>query len=980
MQKFETSRSRFLTSTIFVSSVLATSMLAFANPAFAQAPAAVEEDAIVVTGFRASLADALTTKRESNLILETVTAEDIGEFPDQNIAESLQRLPGIQIDRVNGQGTRVRVRGLDQNVVVLNDEIFLSGFELFRLGEGNDTQTGSLEGVPSELIGGVDVFKSPSADLLEGGLGGIINLRTRRADSISGDYLFNAQLTGNRGEGGDFTPGGSIVAGWRLSDRLAVLGSVSYDRTDIATEVLGGDNRGGWAFFNRPLSDATTRNIYSPEYRYATHRDQERERLGASLNVNLDASDSVELNFDWFHAELDIITSEASLKFPFAGESAVYNAANLTVDTNGVFESGSLTANSAEGISFVQNATASTDNFQLSMNWDDGGPLTGDFGVYYSSADYESSSGNSDVRYTQYTVRNGTPAGFIPNATAPATLTFSYLNGANPTFTPANPGQFSTPTSVFAKSHWVFAENSQIENTALRADFSFDPSFGDSADLVIRFGARYADRQVDSEFGRYLADFHGSGELDGINFGQDWTGFGYFQDGAIGFKSCGLPVGTPGRPNCGQTLTDDGRFGASPALITPYQTAATNPDRFESLSVGGITALFQDRGQMNDAVGWIQALYPSTPFTFFQDPLNTFSVEEITQVAYVEADVGGPGDDYHINAGVRFVNTELTVNSSGTPPAPTYWGTDSWNGTLRNPTALENTREYVDILPSLNAVFDLNDDDKVRFSAARVVARQNLFQLGQGAQFNFTRVTDVGSPDLNRFQFTGGNGGNPELNPFRANQFDIAWEHYFGEQGLLAAGVFYKSVDSFIQNDTVSRFVPDETVDGGTAGSFAQPTNGEGGKIRGVELTAQYAFANGFGFTANYTFSDSETSAFNDFDSDLPIPGVSQHAYNLTGYYENGPFAGRLSYAWRDEYFVGNFGFATSVLGRYQKAYGQLDGQVSFDVTDALQISLEGINLTEEDTEEFLQYENLPFRYLSGDRRIMVGARYRLGN
>ena len=118
---------------------------------------------------------------------------------------------------------------------------------------------------------------------------------------------------------------------------------------------------------------------------------------------------------------------------------------------------------------------------------------------------------------------------------------------------------------------------------------------------------------MDSEYGRYLADYSGKGELDAHALGLgDWTPFGYFQDGAIGFKSCELPVGTPGRPVC----SPGARFGDSPALITPYQTAATNPERFETVTIGGITALVQNRAQMADPVAWIQALYPTTPFTF----------------------------------------------------------------------------------------------------------------------------------------------------------------------------------------------------------------------------------------------------------------------------------------------------------------------------------------------------------------------------
>ena len=940
-----------------------------------QAQPAQEVETVVVRGYRASVADALATKRNSNLIIESITAEDIGEFPDKNIAESLQRLPGIQIDRENGQGTKVRIRGLDQNVVVLNNEIFLTGLEAFRIGEGNATQTDSLEGVPSDLIGGVDVFKSPQSSLLEGGLGGIINLRTRSARSLKDGLLFAGQARANQSEDGETTPSLSATLGYRFSDRLAVLGSLSYEKSNVVTDALGGDNRGGWQFNNRPLSNATTRNIWSPEYRYVTNRDQDRERLAGSINVDFKVSDKADLRFDWFHSNLTILTKEASLKFPFANENATYGAANLQIGANNVFESGTVTANSAEGISFVQNGEAKTDNIQLGLAWELTERLKVDLGAYHSKADYESIAGNNDVRYTQYGVRNGTAAGLIPNPTAPTTLVFNYSNGAFPTFTPAQPSAFTTPSSVFAKSHWVFGENTTIDNTAVRADFTLQAPDALDGLWVVRFGARYAERNVDSEYGRYLADYSGKGELNGINFGQNWTPLGYFQDGAIGYKSCELPVGTPGRPAC-----DAGaRFGNSPALITPYQTAATTPGRFETVTVGGIQALFQNRDQMENAVDWIKSLYPSTPFAFYRDPLNSFVVEEKTKSGYLMLDVGRPDDRYHINGGVRVINTELTVNSSGTPVAPRYWGTDSWNGVLANPTPERTVRDYTDVLPSASIVYDATDNNKIRASLARVVARQNLFQLGEGSQYDFTRVSTPG-PNLDRFAFTSGRGGNPNLNPFRADQADLAWEHYFGRKGLVSVGLFYKKIDSFIQTNTVPRAVADGTVQGSTVGSFSQPTNGEAGSIKGLELSAQYDFDAGYGFTANYTYSDSESPYSNDYDKNLPIPGVAKNAFNVTGYYEKNGFAARLSYAWRDTVFVGNFGFDRYNLGRYQSAYGQLDGQLSYDINDRFQVTLEGSNLLAEDATEYLQFENLPFRYLSGVRRISLGGRLKFGN
>jgi TonB-dependent receptor len=174
--------------------------------------------------------------------------------------------------------------------------------------------------------------------------------------------------------------------------------------------------------------------------------------------------------------------------------------------------------------------------------------------------------------------------------------------------------------------------------------------------------------------------------------------------------------------------------------------------------------------------------------------------------------------------------------------------------------------------------------------------------------------------------------------------------------------------------------VKDGTVQGSTVGSFTQPTNGKGGSIQGLELSAQYDFSNGFGFTANYTYSDSESPYSTDFEENLPIPGVAKNAYNVTGYFEKNGYAARLSYAWRDEALVGTFGFDKFVLGRYQAAYGQLDGQLSYDINDNFQVTFEGSNLTGENVTEYLQFKNLPFRNLAGVTRFSLGGRFKFGS
>lgn len=951
--------------------------LCLSTAAFAQnatpAPAADDQagEVVIIRGFRASLQNSLRAKKNSNLIIESITAEDIGKFPDQNIAESLQRLAGIQIDRENGQGTKVRIRGLDQNVTVLNNEIFVTGLEFFRLGEGKSVNTDSLEGIPSELIGGVDVYKSPDASLLEGGLGGIINLKTRNARSFKGDSLFSMDLRLNKGTDTNFKPTVSVVGGYKFSPNFAVLGTVSYDKNDISTSFLGGENRGGWSATSPTSGPAGTVSVYSPEYRYSGIRDQERERLGYSLNADWKISDSLNLRADWFHTDLSILTSEASLKFAFANEGATLASSGLSINNN-ILQSGTVTAGSAEAISYVQNAESVTDNVQLQLAWDNGGALTGVFRASASKSDYDSSSANNDVRYTQYGVRNGTTAGLIPNATAPASFTFGYVNGEMPTFKPsrANATALTNTSAIFFKSHWGFEENTEVNNASLSADFKYKPKFGQENNLLFSFGARVASREVDSKFGLYLADLSGKGELPTSARGTtvngtfiNWSPHGYFQDGAIGLKTCDINLST-----CN-------RFGNSIAVVTPYQTGASNPERLERVDINGIDIMVANRALMTDAKSWLQALYPSTPIGLYNDPLQSFKIKEETTSGYLMVE-GQKDERYYLNLGVRVVNTKLTTNASSTPVTPLYWGTDSWNGVVSNPDKSNVTRDYTDILPSANFTFTVNDTDKLRASAARVVSRQSLFSLGQGNSYNFTRSSTAG-PNLNKFLFTNGSGGNPKLDPYRASQFDVSYERYIGTKGLFSAGIFYKSVDSFIQNNTISVCVSDQSVAGCTNGSFNAPVNGDGGTISGVELSSQYSFENGFGFNANYTLSDSSSSNFNDFGKDLPIPGVSKNAYNIQGFYEKNGYEARVSYAWRDTSYEGNFGFGTSNLGVWKNAYGQLDAQVGYSVNEKLKVTLEAINLTEEANSAYLQFEDLPFRYISGDRRIVVGLRYK---
>ncbi len=220
----------------------------------AQSTKADDLQEIVVTGFRESLETALNRKRDSNQPIESIVAEDIGKMPDQDVSESLQRLPGVSINRSGGKGTQVLIDGLSNNLITLNGEVLLTGREIYVAGESSGgggnagLQYASLEGIPSEEVGGIDVIKNPTAQNREGGLGGIIDLKTRSplAQDMGLNLAGNARGTKAQNADGGVTPVGTLVGGFKFSDDFAITGSVSYDDTKTHDKQFQDQNRNQW--------------------------------------------------------------------------------------------------------------------------------------------------------------------------------------------------------------------------------------------------------------------------------------------------------------------------------------------------------------------------------------------------------------------------------------------------------------------------------------------------------------------------------------------------------------------------------------------------------------------------------------------------------------------------------------------------------------------------------------------------------------
>ncbi|WP_052692207.1 TonB-dependent receptor domain-containing protein [Teredinibacter purpureus] len=1096
------------------------------------------EEELIVRGIRSSLERSIDIKRESNQIVEAITADDIGKMPDQNVAESLQRLPGVQIDRRDGEGTKVRIRGLSQNVTLLNGNGFVSGMEYFQIGEAKTEYGGSLEGIPSELLGGLEVYKSPTASIIEGGMGGVVNLKTRDPLMLK-DTLFAANLKLDQGStSSEVSPSGFIVAGKAWDDFAAIV-SLTANQKTVATDVYDANTR-GVRMITMPSTYTTTdgdgeevtlpimssnagENYVAPALAYISDHQMERERVGASLNLAWNVSDSVTLGFDWFHSDLNITAESYTVKHTFRDNNDNLNDRDEVVDATlldvgqdfNILTGARVSMGEGETNSAGEVFESTSDNFVFKINAtpNDRVTLSGD--ITYATSEVDQRAGYADTRFDQYRMTRwvgtdgdagGTPTGWGPspagNPSAPVNSVFFYdsSSGGMPVIGFEDTQSLSDVNGLLYKSHWALGSTAKVDNIAVRGDVEID--IDGNRLKTMKFGFRHANETTEFDELRYMSDYSqtegamsptlynsdgsiasattfnpnvapgenmnnvgireavyydlcGNGGLpagrtcdingDGFDDNQTFGPYGYFMDAAIGSKSFDLLerlyitdadgdvtdpavvaafeaaapnwfAADPGGKAYALDEDDEVVYLARPMSVSlygidtdidwerwrnspgylPWETYAENPGRstvvsdfYSSGAYNTRDLVVSDASQITSGVeAWRASLTPNTPGSWFQVPFESWKVEQVTDAFYSEFDFEGVDIPYTLNMGVRVVGTTVSVTKATVDnPEATTWSiaSDGWNsqGVLLDWGTSTETTTYWDVLPSLNYNLDLTDDTKLRVTAAKVIARPSLQDLGKGFSKNFTRNDESGSTF---YQFIGGSDGNPTLDPFRAKQVDVMYEWYFGELGMLSGGLFFKSIDSFIEGGSVDHTEADGNPmsdDGTSTAPVTKPVNGDGGSVNGMELQIQQAWDNGFGASFNYTYSASNTTSSTDSDQNYGLPGVSENAYNLMAFYETEMMSARLAYSWRDDFVSpdrANSGVANSPYTLTEKfdAYGQWDAQLTYNVLDNLSVTVEGINLTEEDQNAYMGWKQLPSQYVNQERRLVLGVTYRM--
>jgi TonB-dependent receptor len=959
-----------------------------ANPSEGAAPeSAADGDEIIVTGIRASLKASLNIKRDAQGVVDAISAEDIGKFPDTNLAESLQRITGVSIDRSVGEGSYVTVRGFgpEFNLVTLNGRQMPTS----TLGDGGSapsTRSFDFANLASEGIAGVEVYKTGRAAIASGGIGATINIKTTRpldSPGLKGSFGVKGVWDTSRNKGNPITPEVSgIISDTFADNKIGVAISASYQKRKASVNqanvgwrdgYLGSENNWGSL---APLGSPGAANITNrpgPNDVYAVPQnasydltDINRERINGQAVLQFRPTDSVTATVDYTYSQnlVEARTSSVGIWFNHGDTSSAW--------TNGPV-AGPLFYSEKFGpgkdLAYSSQLTANKSiNKSLGFNlkWDAPDGMT--FALDYHNSTAESKPTN---KYGSST--NITSAVF---GVAQQGINFTkYLPVISYTL---QPGLSNTDPSLITPTGNAFRNayvKDKIQQVQLMGKYEFESGFLDSID----FGASYVENKVRSAFGVIQND--------------TWGGAGPASD-----------------------IPDD---------IFKLQTI---PDKFKGISGSNDPNIIKQFYTFNfeRMFDLIDNKYKvcggdgvcAAPFT------TDRRIKELTLSPYlqVNSSFDVAGRPAHIIAGVRYDVTDIDSQALVPVPVGTKWvSANEFN--LIYAASSDFTRvkgSYQNWLPSFDADFEPVENVKLRGSYSKTITRASYDNL-QGGQ-------EVGQ----LFRIGGGNGsqGNPNLLPYKSENFDASAEWYYGDSSYVSVGYFRKKVKNFISQDRVdlplfnlpnpasgpryaaavaalgssadanairnyifTNFPSTTRITGkdalnnitgdifGVAGDnplnfeVALPVNNnETANLNGWEFAVQHNFWDtGFGAILNYTIVNGDVR----YDNTKPhtvtqfaLTGLSDSA-NAVLFYDKHGLQYRIAYNWRDEFLGG-----TGPNPYYTQAYGQFDVSASFDITDKLTVFAEGINITNESRRGHRRANNEVFFASPGYARYNAGVRF----
>lgn len=965
--------------------------------------AAEATDEVVVTGIRASLERSLDIKRNSKGIVDAISAEDMGKFPDSNLAESLQRVTGVSIDRENGEGATVTVRGFgaDYNLVTFNGRQMPTS----TLGGGSDapsTRSFDFGNLAPEAVAGVDIYKTGRASVPSGGIGSLINIRTTRPLEAPGfQATVSHKYVDDTSHNGDEATGeiSALIMNTFMDDRLGLsLTAVSQDRKHSVNhyhseynDYIAGDTAS-------PIDDDadTTVNMpganqlfsYPVTARYVT-KDFDQTRENFQLTAQYDVNDAIRATVDYTFAERDFKMdgNHVSIWFDHGTVNSAWGSESPVASIiyyEEVFDKNAdAKSDLAMGVYSTNNVneTEST-GFNLEYDVNDRLSLVLDFHDSTAESRPDSPFGSENVIESAAMVIRSQKVDYttelpvisiVPHSTTPDIFDVGPRNATG---------------SVLHNAYY----KSEIQQAQLDGSYELNHDYIDSLD----FGFSSLENKIRSAYGNLQADNWGGVAEDPTTIPNETFGEQY-----------SLPP------------LFEGLGGANQIL-----------DKYNQINFGSLLSYLKN--VPSHLVGSQIPVCKGDPDCVADYTIDRRITEETTSW-YVQG-----SKDFEISnmpasivAGVRFEETDVTSEALTPTPVRLEWtGANELSLVREGGVTNRVTSSYDHVLPSIDFDMDVRDDVKVRASYSTTITRPSFASMQSGQTFS-----NIWRPNMDGVTpYNGEVGeGNAALDPYESDNLDLSIEYYYGDASYASAGYFEKTVSNWI-GDTSTDIVTgtgervlgipilnpadgprqQQCVDDGVLLNNedirdclidlgTNPPTGEAGDnpavvrltrpvtsdkeqtLDGIELAWQHELStlpgtnidlDGFGFIVNYTIVDGDA----EYDNSKPSSAGSQFALiglsdsaNLVAYYDKNGLSARVAYNWRDTFL--NYAGKTS---GYTDEYEQVDVNISYEIPNTnIVLSYDGINLNEENRRVFQRNNPSYVTFVSpGRARHYFGARY----
>ena len=974
---------------------------AVASPGMAQEGDEVIEE-IVTTGIRGSLTRSMDVKRSSTGVVDAISAEDIGKFPDPNLAESLQRITGVSIDRTRGEGSQVTVRGFgpEYNLVTIN-------------GRQMPTHNGinrsfNFADLASEAVAGVQVYKTGQANVPSGGVGSTINISTPRPLTGEPTFSLAGRLVADTSTrtGDSVTPEVSgIYIGRFLDDTvgIAITGSLQERNNGVNSGIVN-----GW--YTRPgddtLPDGTVdarvpndeNNIgrpTSPDENYSIPQsvaynmaEYSQERTNAQVVLQWAPTENITTTVDYLRAEYDLERSYSDLSAWFSNTAALSQSSRWTegpIATPIIYTETNDFNDFAMGTG-EDGSTNLTESIGFNFEWWLSDRLMLEFDYHDSTAERGANSPNGTSALISMATFNKVGQSFITGYALP--VFSNNLNSGGEEDRPLYADDMLITGSVFSN------EIARMDLEQAKIAGSFD--FTDRSSI---------------DFGVQRTEVNNRSATSNVQL-DNWGG-----------------------------LTE-------PGFISDIVVRSTIENQFDELSghddpnlqrefFTARLADLQARGEQwyaQNGLEYADVGDCGTGYCASTDWENDQRTKEVTDALYLQ--YSWTGDVFsmptNVRLGVRYEETDITSAALNTIYDGSSWvgagnelniteALDEDGNTIQGFTDVQGNYDVT--LPNLDIDIEPWENIVFRLSLSETITRPNYNDIKGGLIPNSTQFFPNTRPQAS--------AGNPGLVPIQSENLDFSFEWYYAEGSYLSIGYFDKNVDNFIgtgrSSDTlfeipniiggalwdqavaesgidpnnytaVGRYILDNyqdnpAVDGDTIVSvegdpsivfdLAQPVNQETAKVDGWELNLQHALGDsGFGFIVNATIVDANVAydPFNSLEGQFVLNGLSDSA-NFIGYYDGESLQVRLAYNWRDK-FLGGVGQdqGTTTNPQNTRAYGQLDLNVTYHIGDNITTYLAGINVMNDTQHIYSLNERQVLRAIQLGPRWEVGLRYFFGN